>query len=62
MERVIDTGSRRARERFAQAVERRRAEMNSLMRRNGVDCVRIEAGQDYIVPLSVFFRARARRR
>jgi hypothetical protein len=36
--------------------------MNGLMRRNGVDCVRVEAGQDYIVPLSVFFRARARRR
>jgi uncharacterized protein (DUF58 family) len=62
VERVIDTGSRRARDRFAQAVERRRGEMNSLMRRNGVDCVRIEAGQDYIVPLSVFFRVRARRR
>jgi len=62
IERVIDTGSRGARDRFAQAVERRRAEMNGLMRRNGVDCVRVEAGQDYIVPLSVFFRARARRR
>jgi uncharacterized protein (DUF58 family) len=62
VERVIDTGSKRARDRFAQGVERRRAEMNSLMRKNGVDCVRIEAGQDYIVPLSVFFRARARRR
>ncbi len=62
VERLIDTGSRRARERFAQSVERRRAEMNTLMRRNGVDCVRVEAGQDYITPLSVFFRARAKRR
>ncbi len=62
VERVIDTGSKRSRERFAQAVERRRAEMTSLMRRNGVDCVRVEAGQDYIVPLSLFFRARQRRR
>jgi hypothetical protein len=59
---VIDTGSQRARDRFAASVERRRAEMNSLMRRNGVDCVRVEAGQDYIVPLSLFFRARAKRR
>lgn len=62
IERMIDTGSKRARDRFAAAVERRRADMMSLMRRNGVDCVRVEAGQDYIVPLSLFFRARARRR
>jgi uncharacterized protein (DUF58 family) len=62
VERVIDTGSRGARERFARAVERRRAELTAVMRKNGVDCVRVEAGQDYIVPLSVFFRARARRR
>ncbi len=62
VERVIDTSSKRARDRFAQAVERRRAEMNSLMRKNGVDCVRVEAGHDYIVPLSRFFRARAKRR
>jgi len=62
VEHVIDTSSKRARARFAAAVEKRRGEMNLLMRRNGVDCVRIEAGQDYIVPLSRFFRARARRR
>jgi uncharacterized protein (DUF58 family) len=62
IERVIDTSSRRARDRFTHAVERRRAEMDALMRRHGVDCVRIEAGQDYIVPLSTFFRARERRR
>jgi uncharacterized protein (DUF58 family) len=62
IERVIDTGSRGARERFARAVERRRAELSAVMRRSGVDCVRVEAGQDYIVPLSVFFRGRARRR
>jgi uncharacterized protein (DUF58 family) len=62
IERVIDTGSRGARERFARAVERRRAELTAVMRRSGVDCVRVEAGQDYIVPLSVFFRGRARRR
>ena len=62
IERVIDTGSRGARERFARAVERRRAELTAVMRRSGVDCVRVEAGRDYIVPLSVFFRGRARRR
>jgi uncharacterized protein (DUF58 family) len=62
VERVIDLGSRAARERFAARAQRRDEELSSLFRRHGVDCVRIEAGQDYIVPLSVFFKSRARRR
>ena len=62
VERVIDLGSRAARDRFAAYARRRNEETAALFRRHGVDCVRIETGQDYLVPLSVFFRARARRR
>lgn len=62
VERVVDLSSRAARERFAAHARRRDEELTTLFRRHGVDCVRIEAGQDYIVPLSVFFKSRARRR
>jgi uncharacterized protein (DUF58 family) len=62
MERVVDLGSRAARERFSAYVQRRNEETAAVFRRHGVDCVRIETGRDYIVPLSVFFKARARRR
>ena len=51
-----------ARERFAAHARKRNEETAALFRRHGVDCVRIETGRDYIVPLSVFFKARARRR
>jgi uncharacterized protein (DUF58 family) len=62
MERVIDLSTRAARDRFAAHAQRRHEETAALFRRHGVDCVHIETGRDYIVPLSVFFRARARRR
>ncbi|HEX5131014.1 MAG TPA: DUF58 domain-containing protein [Candidatus Krumholzibacteria bacterium] len=62
VERVIDASSARARERFAQHARKREESLQSLFRRNGVDCVRVEAGQDYIVPLSRFFKSRAKRR
>ncbi|HET6350147.1 MAG TPA: DUF58 domain-containing protein [Candidatus Krumholzibacteria bacterium] len=62
MERVVDLSSRTARERFRAYAQHRNEETAAVFRRHGVDCVRIEAGRDYIVPLSVFFKARARRR
>jgi len=62
MERVIDLSSRSARARFRAHAERREAQIRGVFTRNGVDCVRVEAGRDYIVPLSLFFRSRARRR
>jgi uncharacterized protein (DUF58 family) len=61
-ERVIDVSSARARERFAEQARRREGELKSLFNRNGVDVVRVEAGQDYIVPLSRFFKSRSKRR
>jgi uncharacterized protein (DUF58 family) len=62
MERVIDLGSRAKRERFESYARRRNEETAALFRRHGVDSVRIETDRDYIVPLSVFFKARAKRR
>jgi uncharacterized protein (DUF58 family) len=62
VERVIDLGSRAARERFAEHARRRREETAALFRRHGIDSVRIETGSDYTLPLSLFFKARAKRR
>jgi uncharacterized protein (DUF58 family) len=62
VERVIDLRSRKARERFESYARRRNEETAALFRRHGIDCVRIETGRDYVVPLSVFFKSRARRR
>ncbi len=62
IERMIDVGSARARARFAEHARRRDGELRALFRKSGVDCVRVEGGQDYMVPLSVFFKSRAKRR
>ena len=62
MEKTIDLGSARARERFAAHAQRRENELKAMFRKNGVDVVRVEAGQDYIVPLSLFFKSRSKRR
>ena len=62
VERVIDLHSRKARERFESYARRRNEETAAMFRRHGIDCVRIETGRDYVVPLSVFFKSRARRR
>jgi uncharacterized protein (DUF58 family) len=62
VERVIDLSSRAARERFTTHARRRADELSALFRRHGVDSVRIETGRDYIVPLSLFFKTRAKRR
>jgi uncharacterized protein (DUF58 family) len=62
VERVIDLSSGAARERFAAHARRRADELSALFRRHGIDSVRVETGRDYIVPLSVFFKARAKRR
>ncbi len=62
VERVIDVGSRSARERFRSYVQRRNEETQAVFRRHGIDCVRIDTSQEYIVPLSVFFKSRAKRR
>ena len=50
-----------ARERFAAYVNRRDEELDSLFNRYGVDRVNIDTQKDYVLPLSLFFRARAKR-
>ena len=62
VERVIDLSSARARDRFRQFVNARDERLEGLFKRHGVDWVDIDTGSDYIHPLSMFFKARARRR
>lgn len=62
IERVVDLGKRDARARFAAAAARREEEIDGLFRRYGVDHVDIDTGADYIVPLTRFFKSRAKRR
>jgi uncharacterized protein (DUF58 family) len=62
VERVIDLSRRRAREAFSRMASERDERLLALFRRSGVDVIRIRTGEDYIKPLSVFFRARAKRR
>ena len=61
VERVVDLGSRSAQGRFADYARRRDEQLKSLFNRYGVDCVDIDTGSDYIKPLSLFFRSRAKR-
>jgi uncharacterized protein (DUF58 family) len=61
LERVVDlSGDAGARlSRYARA---RDAALDALFRRHGVDRVDVETGEDFILPLTRFFKARARRR
>ncbi len=61
-ERVIDVSSARARERFTRVIRERDEELKALFNRCGVDAIDIDTHADYIRPLEVFFRGRAKRR
>ena len=61
VERVVDL-SGDAGERFARHASERDHALDQLLRRHGVDRVDVETGTDYILPLTRFFKARARRR
>jgi uncharacterized protein (DUF58 family) len=60
-ERVIDLGGRKSRERFSHLAAERERRLSDLFKRYGVDSIDIDTDEDYAKPLSVFFRARARR-
>lgn len=62
VERVVDLSSRSARERYQKLLADRDGECKSLFKRCGVDTIEIDTGADFIQPLSVFFRARAKRK
>jgi len=61
-ERLIDLSSARARERFARVIRERDESLKTLFNRCGVDMIDIDTHADYIRPLEMFFRARAKRR
>lgn len=60
-ERVVDLGHTKSRERFSRLVSAEDQRLKTLFRRHGIDSIDIATADDYARPLSVFFRARARR-
>jgi len=61
-ERIIDLSGARARERFERFTSEHDERLEAQFRRCGVDVVDIDTGADYILPLTQFFKARAKRR
>ena len=61
IERVIDFGKRHAAERFRELVSERNDALTTLFNRYGVDSIDINTETDYIRPLTLFFRSRAKR-
>lgn len=59
---VLDTSSRRVRQRYEIEAKRRDDALRSMLRRCRVDSVAIETGQEYIQTLMNLFRRRERRR
>ena len=56
---LVDAGSSAARQAYAQAAQTHNDYLQSLFRRASVDSVTVRCGEDYVEPLSRFFRARA---
>ena len=57
----INTSDRRVRAAFVNAVSTRRSQLDTLLRRNHVDCITLHTDQDYLPALRAFFRQRERR-
>jgi len=60
--RLVDTGRRSVRRRFAEAAEARAAARDRLLRGMLLDPIEITTGEDFVAPLSASFRRRERRR
>lgn len=58
---LVDTSSAAVREAFAERSARRAARAEAALRRSRVDHVTLRTDEDYVEPLSSFFRHRARR-
>jgi uncharacterized protein (DUF58 family) len=58
----LDTGSKGVRRAFADEATTNASERDHLLKSLGVDVVSLATDEDYIVPLSAYLRARARRR
>ena len=59
---LVDTGSRRLRERYADSMRKRVESRNTLFRRMDTEVIEIQTDQPYVDPLVRFFRKRERRR
>lgn len=57
----IDTRDRTARTRFAALAEKNRAELARTLRRNNIDAISLDTGEDYLPALRSFFKQRERR-
>jgi uncharacterized protein (DUF58 family) len=57
----VNTSGRAAMNAFQALEERRRADLDRLLRSRGVDLVPLRTDQDYLVPLRAFFEQRERR-
>jgi uncharacterized protein (DUF58 family) len=62
VETVVDLGDARRLERFRRLLAEREGELETIFKKHNVDWVDVENEADYVKPLSVFFRARAKRR
>jgi uncharacterized protein (DUF58 family) len=62
VDRVVDLGRGRARDRFDRLVQERDRRLKELFNRYGIDSIDIDTDDDYVKPLNLFFRARAKRR
>jgi len=62
VETVVDLGDRKRLEKFRRLLAKRDEELETIFKKHNVDWVDVENEADYVRPLSVFFRARAKRR
>ena len=62
VETLADLGRPGAREKYARLLDERNREQEAVFRRHKVDWVDVDTESDYVKPLSLFFRARAKRR
>ena len=57
----INTSSRATRDAYAHLADKRRADLNKMLRRHGIDSIELQTDSDYIPALRAFFRTRERR-
>ena len=62
VETVADLGDKKRLEKFRRLIAKRDEELETIFKKHNVDWVDVENEADYVRPLSVFFRARAKRR
>ncbi|HWB18928.1 MAG TPA: DUF58 domain-containing protein [Phycisphaerales bacterium] len=59
---LVDTSSKRWRAKYAQHSAERQRRLERIARQAKADCVEIKTGEDFVIPLEKFFRAREGRR